>query len=132
MRKQVDQWIPSAMAAVKAHIAFGEKNDTVNEAYGGYAAAYCTVILQNGLLAGTAMFSDLSKTERTKGDKTCLMKAIHHILLGNAPAADQSFFQYVQEKVAAGESFQLKRQILDAAVALKLALRTFHQINPTP
>lgn len=132
MKKQVDKLIPIALVAVTDHIAIGKNKDTVNEAYGGYSAAYCTVIMQNGLLAGTAMFSDVTKTNSTKGDKTCLMKAIHHILIGKAPGEKDTFFQYVQKQVEAGKSFQLKRQILDATVAIKLALRTFHQINPKP
>lgn len=150
MRKQIQNLIPAATDAVRVCLLDAQRQprEEVNEAYGGYAAAYGSTIDQCGLLAATAMYCDLSKTERTKGDKTCLMDAIWFILCvadsqvmqydrthrPDQQAGDRAatYFRYVldQHQNHPDRSYALKRQVLDAAVALKLVIRTFTQFNP--
>jgi hypothetical protein len=152
MRKQIQDLIPAATAAVRACL-LDEKHkplEAVNEAYGGYAAAYGSTIDQCGLLAATAMYCDLSKTSSTKANKTYLMDAIWFVLCADkknpqfdafdraprtpAQAGEKrasTFFRYVQaQHEDRDRTYALKRQVLDAAVALKLVIRTFTQFKP--
>ena len=144
--KRVEKLIPYAMDAIDMHLKIkegdikGDENSSgteikigqVNEAYNGYIASYAAAIIQSGLLAATAMFSDEKKADRTKGDKPFLMKTIYEVIKKTKePApAESRFFDYVHKAVTSGNSYLLKREILDASIAIKLALRTFELVKP--
>ena len=128
MSKKISMMIPAAVEAVKNHLLDKEKGK-VNDAYDGYIASFGTSILQSGLLVATAMFSDETKKDKTKGEKGRLMDAVLEVLKSTNPEfeAFQSLFALVYEHQ---KNKLVRKNILDASVAIKLSLRTFEQFDP--
>jgi CRISPR type III-B/RAMP module-associated protein Cmr5 len=125
MAQKIDRLIPSALEAVETCLV--DKNtQTVAKEYKGYVSALGAGILQNGLLTTLALFSDKGDS---KQDRKKLLEAIW-MMVNNTEAAkrgeqdDNRLFNHalgLEEQALP----QFQEEVLEAAVALKLALRTF-------
>jgi len=122
--RDVEKYIPAAMRVLEESFPNGK----IPKVYNGYIASLGASIFQSGLKASLALFED--KQANTKGDRSCLLKIIYDILVDNPNISSR-------EKNCSGESLLryvlahqqeeelLKEKILDIAVAVKLAMRTF-------
>lgn len=95
--------------------------------YRGQISSFGAAITMGSLLSAIAFFSNDggSEVERSK-----LMKAILYILKKNEKAEekDQSLFDYV--KKYEGENLDVcKEEIVNAAIALKLAMNLYELVN---
>ena len=112
-KKQIEAYIPKAMKVLES--AFPESK--IPSAYNGYISAFGASIIQSGLLPTLALFENTDAS--TKENKEYLSYLIMQVLTGSKD--DRSLLHYaLQDK-----DTQLKQQILDIAVALKLCIRTF-------
>jgi len=127
MNKKVNELIPKALDAItNSRMAV---NGKFEKEYKGYIASMGASIIQSGLIATLAFYSNVS--EKTVKRKNVL----DAILLLIAPNDQKDLLKYVLSKVkpnnaAALNSDELKKfeiKISDALIALKLALRTFKQ-----
>jgi len=110
MKKRVEKLIPKALEAAQRYLA---KDGAINEAYNGYIATFGASVRQAGLLATILFFS--KKSEKTKADRTKILRAIEYIL------------DFPQNKII--DFTDKKDDILDAAIALKLAIRAYALIK---
>jgi CRISPR-associated protein Cmr5 len=117
MKKRVEKYIPAALKALQdANIVINGKYD--NE-YAGYISAFGPSVIQAGLTPTVAFYG------RTGGDAD-RRKVGDAILKVIAPGENhQNFLNYVL--VHAHDREETKRKILDAIIALKLAIRTFEK-----
>lgn len=117
MKKRVEKYIPDALRALQeAKIVVGGKYD--NE-YAGYISAFGPSVILAGLIPTVAFFG------RTGGDAD-RKKVGDAILKVVAPGENhQNFLYYVLAHD--NDRDETKRKILDAIVALKLAIRTFEK-----
>jgi CRISPR-associated protein Cmr5 len=135
--KRIDVLIPTAIEAItKTGIPNKESGIVPNE-YKGYIDTFGASIVQNGLIPAIIFFET---SEGKEGDsitsdpdkrgiyenRNKLMKAILHVILKNETRKPGTLFQYVMEKKDTGmEEKQIRQKVVDAAAAIKLALRTF-------
>ncbi len=115
MNRRVENWIPAAIQAAETHLA---KNGVIKKEYNGYISSFGAAVLHSGLKAAIA-FNE-SASSGSKEERGPLMKAILNIIT-NAPKKDEKLLDYVLEH----DTADTREKILDAATALKLAIRTF-------
>ena len=108
MSKQIEKFIPKALEAInKFDIA---DNGAVPKQFNGYIASFGASVRQAGLLA-TVLFYNGSKG--SEEDRSKVIQAIEYII--GEPIIKQN--NTVDKKIRA--------KVDDAAVALKLSVRTF-------
>ena len=109
MRKQVERFIPKALAAVEfCQIANGRGE--VPKQFNGYISAFGASIRQAGVLATWLFYGN--PQSNSEEDRAKVLQAIEHIL--------------EKEVVTNHRKLNATRdEIEDAATALKLAVRTF-------
>ena len=132
MNREIDELIPQAIKAIEKNLVIDGK---VVKEYKGYIPSMGASILQSGLIATLAFYS--KDVEGSRAKRTKLLAAIYSIINQN-PKQGQTLLQYVMEKIKGDDNTtfklsdlnqkelkELEKQILNALVALKLALRTF-------
>ena len=107
-KKQIESYIPKALEAITKFSI--EEDDKVPKQFNGYIASFGASIRQAGLLA-TVLFYENEQSNSEK-DRTKVIQAIEYII-------DEKIIQnnQVDKKIRA--------KVEDAAVALKLSVRTF-------
>ncbi|MDY0403680.1 type III-B CRISPR module-associated protein Cmr5 [Sulfurovum sp.] len=109
MRKQIETYIPKAMEAI-VQTGISNEQGEVSKQFNGYIASFGASIRSAGLLATVLFYqNEQSKSEK---DRTKVVKAIEYII-GHSIIEDG----YVSKDTRA--------KVEDAAVALKLSIRTF-------
>ena len=127
MKTQVEQYIPRAIKVLDARFPSGR----IPKVYNSYISALGAGIFQSGLKATLALYEN--SNANTKGDKSCLLKIILDILDETVDIAQitnseeecrgGSLLRYVLQSNE--DEARLHRKILDIAVAVKLAIRTY-------
>ncbi len=124
MEKKIEKRINPALEAARVHLTCDSDQSCIPSEYNGYIAAFGAAIIQSGLKPAIAFYE--RTTADSAQDKRKLMQAILHILRAenDHPGQESTLLDHVlthpQQKHRA-----LKREILGAATALKLAIRTF-------
>ena len=117
-KKTVNEWISPAYRALADHgIAVDGK---VKKTYRGQISTFGAAISTGSLRAAVAFFSD-NGAASVKRDK--LMDAILDILQKEeiAPSSCKNLYQYVDQN-----ELEAKEPILNATIALKLAMNLYH------
>ena len=117
MNKRIQEYLPKAIKILENE--FTDKK--IPSAYNGYISSFGASLIQSGLKITVALFEDMSKEDKTKADKSMLPKLILKLIDENT--SEKSLLRYI---INSQESeYILKQKIKDAAIALKLAIRTF-------
>lgn len=124
--KRVDDYLAKAIRIVTdVEIA---KDGVVNNQYKGYVASFGTAVIHVGVKPAVAMFSDENKENkgRSEEDPTKITKAIFRLV---KPENDNSKnlleFLCKSEFSDTSKLRKMEKEILNAAIALKLAIRTY-------
>jgi len=117
MNRRVEKMIPKAIEAVNEFLA---SNNEVKSEYNGYISSFGASIIQTGLKAAIA-FNENTNSGSNE-DKQALMQAILKLVKSNM-GDNEKLLPYVISEEEQGRSPQ--NEIMDAAIALKLAIRTF-------
>lgn len=127
--KKLEMLIPAALEAVSAHLETKKKSNKVPKEYFGYAAQLGASIRTAGLLPALAFYTDKHKDKKdNEPQRLKLLKAIIQILNENHNLQiGDGLLEYAVEHK--DDQQQLKQKILDASVALKLALRNFEKVE---
>jgi CRISPR-associated protein Cmr5 len=113
MKKRIEEYIPRALEALKtANIVV---NGAFNSEFGGYIAAFGPSVIQSGLLPTVAFYS--CKDACLAKDRQKIGVAILRII---SQDSKESLLDYINNRTE-----ETKQEVLDAVIALKLALRTF-------
>lgn len=109
MRKRVEEYIPQALKAI-VEVKINNGN-TIESQYNGYISSFGASIRQAGLLATVLFYQDDNNAEK---DRHKIIDAIEFI---------------IGEKLSNSQtpSHMTKMKVLDAATALKLAIRTYEK-----
>lgn len=138
MNEKINKLIPVAMQAIKDSGMFEE--DRVPKEFKGYISSMGASIIQAGLLATLAFYAN---DEGKKAKSSYLLKAIYQVVKGEKAADKNALIRWVIDSSLRDECrlnnnnevgiddmdldkmYLLEKEIADALVALKLALRTF-------
>lgn len=118
MNRRIENWIPKAIIAAEQQLA---NNGVIKSEYNGYVSSFGAAILQSGLKAAIAFNESASSS--SKEDRKPLMRAVLQIIKNEPVGKDAKLLDYVLSN--GNDNAETKAQIMDAAVALKLAIRTF-------
>ena len=106
MRKRIEEYIPKALKAI-TDLKIAD-NGEVPKQFNGYISSFGASIRQAGLLATVLFYGEKGGAEE---DRQNVVKAIEKIIA-------KDIQQNIKDK-------KLKSEVEDAAVALKLAIRTY-------
>lgn len=126
--KQVEKWIPDAIQVITADKFCKEGTLKIDKEFKGYFASFGAAIIQSGLLPAVIFFEN--EQGDAKADRPKVPKAILH-LLRKQYNQEQNRPLHEYEKLSdyllkSGQPDSKDLAIIGkAAVALKIALRTF-------
>ncbi len=120
-KKEIDRLIPLAYQAL-IDCGIAQKDDEAGyrmaKTFRGYIAGFGAALTMGSITSAVAFFSRDSKN--TKEPRGLMMKAIYLLLRGEMPTEQDNLLKYVCSNQV--PEAQLKEQILNAAIALKLAM----------
>ncbi|MCT4594740.1 MAG: type III-B CRISPR module-associated protein Cmr5 [Anaeromicrobium sp.] len=91
-----------------------KKDDKIPKEYKGYINSFGATVINSGLLATIAIYDN--KSSGSEADKSQIIRILEKIL------NKDDLFNYAKEYK---ENMSIKRDIINASIALKLALRTY-------
>lgn len=101
--------------------SFFKENGKVAKEYKGYISSFGTAVLQSGLKVAVALFSDSSSGGEQS--KLPIMNGVLDLLM--LSDEDKKKYNTLMEYVIDHHHNGIRTKVLDATIALKLALRTF-------
>ncbi len=113
-KKWIDDHIDNAYRALK-HVEI-VKNGKIDKTYRGQLSTFGAAITMGSLLPAIAFFSTDGESSV---DRSKLLKAIARVLNQN------NLYDYAQKKINEGNANSCKEEILNAAIALKLAMNLY-------
>ena len=122
-KQRINDYLPFAYEALdKCGVA---ENNEINKTFRGQISTFGAAITMGSLLAAVAFFSEQggATTERQK-----LMKSIHYVILaseGKDVSKCDSNSLFIFENTQKDQTDNLKEKILDASIALKLAMNLY-------
>jgi len=126
--KRIRNLIPFAIEAAEKHLL--KEDNTIAKEMNGYISSFGASIISSGLLPTIIFYSQEGKSE---GNRTTFIKALEMMcidkeLLGQDEKLTSTIKDIYNSKP---KMSQLKNFIMDASVALKLAIRTFPKSKDT-
>ncbi len=123
-KKEIDRLIPLASQALVACGIAGKDpagHYQIPKAFRGYISSFGAAITMGSLRSAVAFFSrDSNKTKEPRG---LLMNAIYMLLTAKTATESENLLTYVCAEQAS--EALLKEQILNSAIALKLAMNLY-------
>ncbi|HCO29371.1 MAG TPA: hypothetical protein DIT54_08215 [Lachnospiraceae bacterium] len=123
-KRRIDSYIQEACEVLeKTKIV---KNGEIQSTFRGQIASFGAMVATGSLLSAIALFSVQggSSVERDK-----LILALAYLILDKEQEkTNQSLFLYVQNKINDGKERIVKEEVMDAAIALKLAMNFYKMI----
>ena len=124
MKKNITRLLPYADEAVNSIIKTKQDNGRtvkyIPKEYKGYISSFGAAVIQSGLLP--ALYFNYG-SERSVQDRKLLMNTIFEVMKkAYQIESDKNLLDYAKES---NNLNKLKEQILDAATALKLVIRTY-------
>ena len=116
-KRKVDDLIPKAVE-ILTDTGIVNKEGKIKKTYRGQISTFGAAIINGSLISAVAFFSDNgnSSTERSK-----LIEAIGKLI----PESREDLFEYVK-KSGKSKKKEVKEEILNAAIALKLAMNLYN------
>lgn len=112
MKKRIEAYIPSAIDAVKKKLLADEETDKIDNKYNGYISSFGAAVISSGMLATITFFKKDSGHQK-------ILQLIHEIVSeGNSSVDLDTYYTHGNRELNA-------HKIMDAATAIKLAIRTF-------
>lgn len=127
MENRVDSFLPQAFKAIeKVKVddnKFVQRNGKIPKEYKGYISSLGANIVQAGVKAAITFYE--AEESGSKSDRRLINAAIKYILTEHPNPEPDHFTDYKLTHILVGDIQQKALEILDAATALKLALRTY-------
>lgn len=120
-KKRIEDMIPLAIDAIRKIIA---KDNKVSKEYKGYISSFGASVIQSGLIPTIAFYEN--ENADSKGDRNKITSAILYVIT-DGENINGKLLDYVLTKKE--ERRVTKQKINDAAIAIKLAIRTFEMID---
>ena len=116
-RTKIDRQIENAYKAID--ICDLLENGKIDPAYRGQIASFGAAVRTGSLLAAIAFFS---QDQNSKVQRSTLIQCINYILFNQPPQSEDTLFKQVKNQT---NKQKIKKDILNAAVALKLAINLY-------
>ena len=127
--KQVEKFIPSAVQLIKDHLTADIGKLFVPDVYKGYVASMGASIILSGLIPTLAFYNNEGENSGSEQPRRPLLNILQALLLHRYDDLERrSLFDYaltLQAQNNRAELRQLRRDVINASIAVKLALRSF-------
>lgn len=117
-KKDIERLIPLAFKAIETCII--KKDGHIDKVYKGYIESFGPTVIQSGLLPAICLYE--KKGTSSEGDKIRVIEAIQYILPTDFTNSPSKFSMLVGGRT---DKVECKEKIMNAVIALKLAIRTF-------
>ena len=118
-KRRVDEYIPKAYDAIKKCDIL--KDQKIANGFRGQIAAFGAMVAMGSILSAIALYNNQGDS---LVDRSKLIKAIAYIVMGE-DFGEKDLFFYVQKKIKEKNEKNVKEKILDAAIAIKLAMNLY-------
>jgi CRISPR-associated protein Cmr5 len=144
---KIEKLLPSALDAATKYITTDDDHLSVPKQFKGYISSFGASVIQSGLMPTLAFYGDAGKA---KGDRSMLIPALIFILIEKErfpenkelkswidkikeepkelPNLIQHLFGWLMNTDKENHD-KLRKELMDASIALKLALRTFREVD---
>jgi CRISPR-associated protein Cmr5 len=117
-KKRVDRWIPPAYDLIDRKIA---KEGKVEKGFRGQISSFGAAVQMGSVLSAVAFFTHQGKAKVERGE---LMNVINELVNPNG----DELFNYIRG-TSENNLADVQEKILDAAIAVKLALNLFELVE---
>jgi len=126
MKKRIEQYLPDAIEIIEK-VKIADQNGNVNNKFNGYFSSFGAAIVLSGIKSALAFYSN----KKTAKERVKILQAIYMLIVPGhnreeIPAEKALLEYYIDNE---NNDPLLKQKILDAAIALKLAVRTYKLID---
>ena len=123
--RAIDKYLAPAIEFIENNFNRFSKQDSdeIRKVYKGYIASFGTIIKQSGLLPAVVLFS--KESDGGDASKKPIVEAIFELLKAESTLVDNTQTTLLTFARANKTSRIARRETINAAIALKLALRTF-------
>jgi CRISPR-associated protein Cmr5 len=120
MKKRIEAYLPDAIAII-SEVGIADNNDEVDSKFNGYFSSFGAAIVLSGLKPALAFYSNT----KTAKERSKILKAVYKLMVDRSLGQEVEAVKLLHYYIANENDKMLKYKILDAAVALKLAVRTY-------
>ena len=125
-QKRINQWIPDAIRILSDDIKINRNKNGIEipvpKAFKGYFSSFGAAVVQSGILPAVIFFEN--ETGRTEANRPQVIEAVLKLLQakGEIPS---NVGRLTTHLLNPQNQQKLQKPIVEAAIALKIALRTF-------
>lgn len=132
MKKYIEKLFPSALNAIETVLQTKDGVPMpIEKEYQSYISSFGASIMQMGLLPTLAVYAD--EDSGSKADRRKIIEVLANVIASTDSTFSQKnlitdkkkLFDFAAKNLNAAQRIELKEQLLDAAIAVKLCLRTF-------
>lgn len=127
MKQRIEKYLPAAIKLIST-VEIADRNGIVANEFNGYFSSFGAAIVLSGLKPALAFYSN--ENPDTTKNRAKILIAIYKLVV-NANAHDnikaRALLDYVLSPGVDEE--KIKSEIIDASVALKLAVRTYKLVK---
>lgn len=121
--QSIDKYLATAITHIKDESNNFLENGQIPKVYKGYIASFGTIIKQSGLLPAVVLFSNTQASgDANKGP---ILEAIFKLLKAHTNLVEETHLDLLAFAIAKKDDSLARKEMIRAAIALKLALRTF-------
>ncbi len=124
MKRRIEKYIPKAISIIE-EVKIANNNEVKNE-FHGYFSSLGASIIQSGIVPAMAFFSN--ENSRASKERAKILKAIYKLIVPdteNNIDAKALLYYSIEHK----NDEDLAPKIIDASIALKLAVRTYKLVK---
>lgn len=126
-KAKIDKLLPKAVDIIRNSDISSKNGKDVPKAFRSQISSFGAAISMGSILAATAFFQQQGNSDV---NRRLLMDAINQLLTNEKiyPSAEEyaTLFDRVRAEISAGHERRIREEILNCAVALKLAMNLFH------
>jgi CRISPR-associated protein Cmr5 len=127
MKQRIERYIPEAIKLIST-VEIADRNGIIANEFNGYFSSFGAAIVQSGLKPALAFFSN--ENSEVAANRAKILIAIYKLVVNNGhddPIKARALLDHVLQPGIDEE--KIKAEIIDASVALKLAVRTYKLVK---
>jgi len=133
MKKRIEKLFPAAYDAIENVLEKRYSPNPIPSEFQGYISSFGASVMQMGLLPTLAVYAD--EGSGAAQDRRLLLETLAFVLYQKQssspheailpPGDNKKLFETTVKQLDKSQQLELKKHLLDAAIAVKLCLRTF-------
>lgn len=127
-KRRVETLIPEAYQVLRdVEIVYKDK-DQIEKGFAGQISTFGASMMTGSVLATIAFFSNKNGANV---DRPKILKGIELLITNSSrkQMPDNGLFGYVQQEISKGNEKKVKEELIDCAVALKLAMNLYELVK---